>query len=89
MITKSWKVYGMDGHRQRQSFGASECLDLINGPYARNIQIAIEREDITGTNDCVIIRVTGENAESCVSEFNRQLDDGIFENCRYGKIEEI
>lgn len=89
MVTKAWKVYGMDGHRQAQSFGASEHLDFKSGPYARKILIAIEREDVTGTNDYVIIRVTGEDAESCVSEFNRQLDDGIFENCRYGKIEEI
>lgn len=89
MVTLSWKVWGIDGHRQRQSFGASETLDFRFCAYARPVVIAVEREDITGTNDFVVIRITAETEAAARSEFNSQLSDGIFENCRVGRIEEM
>ena len=51
--------------------------------------IEVEREDRTGTNDYVIVNITRNTAEECEREFNGQLSDGIFENSRTGKVEEI
>ena len=87
-VTRSWKVYGADGHRQRESFGKSYSFDFSNDDDGMRI-IEVEREDRTGTNDYVIVNITRNTAEECEREFNGQLSDGIFENSRTGKIEEI
>ena len=89
MVTKYYKIYGLDGHRQRQSFGASETMDFRSCPYARNVVLEIQREDITGTNDYVGIRITAESAEACDEELSGQLSDGVLENCRVGRIEDF
>ena len=87
-VTRSWKVYGADGHRQRESFGKSYSFDFSNDDDGMRI-IEVEREDRTGTNDYVIVNITRNTAEECEREFNGQLSDGIFENSRTGKVEEI
>ena len=87
-VTRSWKVYGADGHRQRESFGKSYNFDFSNDDDGMRI-IEVEREDRTGTNDYVIVNITRNTAEECEREFNGQLSDGIFENSRTGKVEEI
>lgn len=84
MTTRAWKVYGQDGHRQRASFGKSFSSVTWDGiPYE------IENADKTGTNEYTIIRITADTAEACERELNAQLSDGVFENCRFGEIEEI
>ena len=87
MIKRSWKVYGMDGHRQRISFGKSVKYDWSKDGQIRIVEL--ENADKTGTNDYTIIHITRNTAEECEAELDGQLTDGIFENSRFGHIEEI
>ena len=86
-VTRTWKIYGADGHRQRESFGKSYKYDFSENGKTRIIEVL--NSDQTGTNDYSIIRITRDTAEECQEELDGQLSDGIFENSRYGKVEEI
>lgn len=88
MVTRSWKVYGADGHRQRESFFESYTHDFSNTEDGVRI-IEVENSDKTGTNEYSIIRITRNNADECEHEFFGQLYDGVFENSRHGRYEEI
>lgn len=85
--TKSWRIYGMDGHRQRESFNKSCKYDFSENETVRIIEV--ENSDKTGTNDYSIIRITRNSSEECEEELHGQLSDGIFENSRVGKVIEI
>lgn len=87
-VTKSWKIYGADGHRQRESFSKSYKYDFSTEADGIRI-IKVDNSDITGTNDYSVIHITRNTQEECLQELNGQLLDGIFENSRCGKIEEI
>lgn len=90
-ITKTWKVYGADGHRQRMSFGESVRDDFTgSNEWIKGIRIfeAINA-DKTGTNDYTIIKITRETAQECDDELEGQISDGYFENARVGKVVEI
>lgn len=87
MVTRVWKVYGAEGHRQRESFCNSHKHDFSTENHTRIIEVL--NADATGTNDYSIIKITRNTPEECEAEFNGQLTDGIFENSRVGKIEEI
>ena len=80
-VTRTWKVYGAEGHRQRESFCGSQKYDFSENGKVRILE--------TGTNDYSIVRITRQTAEECQEELDGQLSDGIFENSRFGKIEEI
>lgn len=86
-ITRTFRVWGQDGHRQRISFGDSSSCDFSENGNVRVIEV--DCEDKTGTNDYVIVRVTRNTAEEAEREFWAQESDGIFENSRHGKIEEL
>lgn len=86
-VTKSWKVYGREGHRQRESFNKSYVYDWTEGKEVRIVEV--ENSDITGTNDYSVIRITRNTSEECDAELIGQISDGIFENSRTGTIEEI
>lgn len=90
-ITKMWKVYGAEGHRQRTSFWPSVRYDWT-GKHERikgtRIFEAIN-SDKTGTNDYTIIKITRDTAEECDAELEGQISDGYFENSRTGKVIEI
>lgn len=85
--TRSWRIYGADGHRQRESFSPSYVYDFTRGEDVRIIEIL--NADKTGTNDYTIIRITRNTSGQCADELDGQLSDGIFENSRTGKVEEI
>lgn len=87
MITKSFKVYGVEGHRQRESFNKSYKYDFSDGDNARIIEV--QNSDVTGTNEYSIVTTTRNTVEECFNELDGQISDGIFENSRVGKIEEI
>ena len=87
MTTRAWKVYGAEGHRQRESFFPSYTYDFSKENDVRIIDV--ENSDKTGSNDFVIVRITRNTAEECVRELWGQISDGIFENSRCGKVEEI
>lgn len=86
-VTRAWKVYGKDGHRQRESFNPSYKDDFSTSDDVRILEV--ENSDKTGTNEYSLVRITRNTAEECEEEFDGQLSDGIFENSRVGKIEEI
>nr|DAG80930.1 MAG TPA: hypothetical protein [Caudoviricetes sp.] len=87
-VTRAWKIYGMDGRRQRESFCPSRKYDWSSQEAGTRI-IEIENADKTDSNFYSIIRITRDTAELCEEEFDGQLSDGIFENCRTGNIEEL
>lgn len=87
MVTRVWKVYGNNGHRQRESFNKSYQWDFSKGNSVRVIEV--ENSDKTGTNEYSIVRITRDTAEDCERELWGQISDGIFENSRVGKFEEI
>lgn len=87
MVTRVWKVYGMDGHRQKESFNDSYRYDFSKDGDVRIIEV--ENSDKTGTNDYSLIRITRDTTKQCDEELEGQLTDGIFENYRTGRIEEV
>lgn len=87
-VTKTWKVYGMDGHRQRESFGPSVVWDW--SCKADGVRIfEADNFDKTGTHDYTIVRITRNTADECDDEMEGQISDGYFENSRVGKIVEV
>lgn len=87
-ISKAWKVYGLDGHRQRESFSPSYRWDFSNDLKGVRC-IEVLNSDRTGTNDYSIIIITRNTLDECEKEFDGQLYDGIFENSTTGEIEEL
>lgn len=85
--TRTWRVFGANGHRQRESFEPSYKYDWTEGEDIREIEV--ENSDKTGTNEYSIIRITRNTAEECEAELEGQLSDGIFESVRCGKVEEL
>lgn len=86
-VTRAWKVYGNKGRKQGISFEPSITYDWSTDDEVRII--ALICSDVTHTNDYVIVQITANNYEACEKELNGQLSDGIFENSKYGKVEEI
>ena len=86
-MIRAWKVYGAEGHRQKESFNKTSSWDFSETGILR--KITVENSDITGTNEYSIIRIERNTAEECEDELDGQISDGIFENCCVGKIEEI
>lgn len=87
-ITKTWKVYGRDGHRQRESFCDSYKHDFSNEKVGIRL-LTVLNSDVTGTNEYSIVSITRNSAEECIKELEGQLSDGIFENSNTGEVEEI
>lgn len=87
-VKRSWKVYGKDGCKQRESYNASCRFDFSDEQDGTRI-IEIQNSDKTGTNDYSIITITRNTYQECETELAGQLTDGCFENSKVGKIEEI
>lgn len=87
MVTKVWKVYGINGHRQRESFNNSYKHDFSAENNIRIIEVL--NSDTTNTNDYSIIIITRNTDKECNMELIGQVVDGIFENSRVGDIIEI
>lgn len=87
MVTKIYKVYGKDGHRQAVSFQKSKTYDFSNGENIRILEL--KNSDITGTNDYTLLMISRNTTEEVKSELEGQISDGIFENYNVGKIEEV
>ena len=86
-VTRTWKVYGANGHRQAESFNASTCYDWSDGGSIRIV--STQNADVTGTNEYSIVRITRNTAEECQRELDGQISDGIFENYNVGEVVEI
>lgn len=87
MVTKTFKIYGAEGHRQRISFGESFIWNFSKDGDVRIIEC--ECQDKTGTNDYVVVRITRNTEQEVWDELEGQLSDGLFENSRYGRVEEM
>lgn len=61
MVTRTWKVYGTEGHRQRESFFPSYQYDFSNEQNGTRI-IEVDNFDKTGTHDYSIVRITRDTA---------------------------
>lgn len=61
MVTRTWEVYGNEGHRQRESFNESHIHDFSEGDDVRIIELI--NEDKTGTNEYSIIKITRNTAQ--------------------------
>lgn len=88
MKTRTWKVYGREGHRQRESFSESYSHDFSNEKVGVRI-IEVLNSDTTGTNDYSIIKITRNTMKECEDELYGQLFDGVFENSNIGAVVEI
>lgn len=90
-VTRTWRVYGRDGHRQKESFRPSYVYDFTDSYYHRGetMVIDVKNSDKTGTNDYTEVSITADTAEACERELWGQISDGIFENSRVGKVEEV
>lgn len=84
MISKTYFVYGAEGHRQRESFSESYKWDFSQNGDVRIIEV--QNSDKTGTNEYSVVIITRNTADECRKELIGQLHDGIFENSRYGKV---
>lgn len=87
-ITKTFKVYGRDGHRIKESFNKSYTYDFSNDIDGTRI-ISVMNADITGTNEYCIVKIIRDTATDCYKELDGQITDGIFENQRTGHVEEV
>jgi len=87
-VTLAWKVYGREGHRMKESFEESYKYDFSCKEDGVRI-LEVFNSDLTGTNEYSIVKITRDTEGECVSEFNGQLTDGIFENCIVGRYEMI
>lgn len=88
MVTRKWKVYGREGHRQRESFNKSYEYVFSGGSDGTRI-IKVENSDVTGTNEYTVVTITRDTAELCAKELDGQITDGIFENSSTGNVVEI
>lgn len=87
-MVKGWKVYGVLGHRQRESFFESKAYDFSK--FAKEERkILVLNADITGKNEYSVILIARPTAASCEEAFYGQLGDGVFENSRTGGNGEI
>lgn len=87
MVTKTFKIYGVEGHRQRESFNPSYKFDFSEDDNVRVIEVL--NSDTTGVNEYSILKITRNNLQEVQQELDGQLSDGIFENSRYGLVEEV
>lgn len=84
MEAYKFRVYGTEGHRQKESFNKSFKLDF--GVE----QIEVRNADLTGTNDYTELVMSGyEQIEDAFDVVWAQISDGIFENKRVGWVEYV
>lgn len=84
---KIFRVYGAEGHRQRESFYRSYVSDISRPNSPRSIEV--RNSDKTGTNDFSILQIVGESDIDCYTELQLQLSTGAFECSKVGDVYEI
>ena len=80
-VTITYRVFGKDGHRQRASFGKTYSFTTFD-----DVRIKCFCCDTTGSNNYVDVAITAKDYATATYQMEKQLSDGIFENCRYGKV---
>lgn len=81
-----YRIYGKEGHRQKASWQKSVKFTTYGG-----FNIETWCFDRTGTHDYADMEVTADTVSPAdlYDEMQKQLDDGVFECCNYGKIEKL
>ena len=79
---KAWKIYGAEGHRQRESFFPSKFFDFSENEKIK--MISVLNADLTNTNEFSVLAITANTEKDCDTCFVGQIDDGIFENSAVG-----
>lgn len=51
------------------------------------MHVTLDAADLTGSHEYVVLTITARTRQDCTRELYAQLSDGIFENCRTGKID--
>lgn len=88
MATMAFKVWGTEGHRQRESFNPSYWYDFSNEHEGTRI-LEVFNSDLTGSNLYTVVRITRDTEGLCWDEIDGQITDGIFENSATGRCEDV
>lgn len=87
MVTKAFKIYGREGHRQKESFSPSQTCDWSEEGKTR--RVALLNSDMTGTNEYSLLVITRDSEEEVRAELDGQINDGFFENSYVGNVVEL
>ena len=81
-----YRIWGKEGHRQKASWQKSVKFTTNDG-----YTIETWCFDKTGTHDYIDMEVSRLHctAMDIYEEMQKQLNDGVFECCNYGKVEKI
>lgn len=85
MQTFVFRVYGLNGRRQRLSFSSSYSIK----PYGKNCYISFLCMDVLHINEYVDVVITADTYFIAVDELREQIMDGAFENCHVGDIFDV
>lgn len=80
-----FRVYGDEGHYQRESFHESWSFKYSDN----SLEVFVFNSDITGTNDFTDVVIIGRQYSQIKTYIKDQITDGIFESSNVGKVEEI
>lgn len=84
-VSRIWKVFGQEGHRQRTSFESSNVYEDLRACT----RVELYNSDRTGTHQYSIVKIFAINKDECFNTLIAHISDGIFENSKVGKIQEI
>ena len=92
IVTRTWKVYGIEGHRQAESFNPSERYDFSDGETEYRIETKKDligdglsfdealycvKPLFSGENDCKLIVFDKKALKHTLEEFNVKIDDKV------------
>lgn len=83
-VTRRFRIYGENGRTQRASLGKSSTFY----PWDDFTKCTILCSDRTGTKKYAEFIISGPKWY-IIHELEGQFSDGVFDNCRYGKITEL
>ena len=84
--TITYRVYGADGHEQKESFRKSYTYNFSNEADGTRI-IEVRNYGKTKTHDYSEVVITRNTKGECADEISGQITDGIFENVNVGRVE--
>lgn len=81
MTTACFKIYGDEGHRQKESFNPSHKIKNVD------TDALVLNFDKTGTHEYSTLIVNANSLNECYQSMLAIISDGTYENCIVGKIE--
>ena len=86
------KIYGLEGHRQAESFCKSWAIEgnrLWNNPNNEVEFFGCLCSDYTHTNEFVVFFAKCNSIDAYERLLDGQLSEGTFENQRVGKMQDV